>query len=226
VGTLRGVRLALKLQLGSLMLLFALIDAVVLLRLLMTGLLGDQPEGLARNLYPFLVPVPLLLLGIPALADLVALERRAGCLDLALTAPAVELYFFQRAAAVAAVLVAQGWLVVTAMWLISDAGFALLTVLLQVVAITLFVAAVTAFWAVHLRAAGAVWLAALATVAPFYNWLFFIPIAPPLLSADGPLLPGAREGLSWAGSFLVLTASGALFLLYTRRRLRRPETLL
>ena len=64
-------------------------------------LLGDR--GRARgDLHVRWSSCRFLILGLPALSGLVEVERRAGCLDLALSAPAVGGYFLRRAGAVCA----------------------------------------------------------------------------------------------------------------------------
>jgi len=78
-----------------------------------------QPEGSADSLFLWVFQVPSLALGLPALAGMVDQERRAGCLDLALSAPAAEAYFVRRAAAVCAVIAVQGYLVMILGWFIQ-----------------------------------------------------------------------------------------------------------
>ena len=107
---LRSFRLSLGLLLGRRLLLFAVIDVVVVGWLVLAMLLESDGDA-ARDLYRYAFLVPSLILGLPALAGMVDLERRAGCLDLALSAPAAEAYFVRRAGAVCAVVAAQGVIV-------------------------------------------------------------------------------------------------------------------
>ena len=107
---LRSLRLTLELLLGRRLLLFAILDLVVLGTGLLSMLLA--PEGGADSPYFNIFLIPSLFLGLPALAGMVDVERRAGCLDLALSAPAAEIYFVRRAAAVGSVMAFQGALVV------------------------------------------------------------------------------------------------------------------
>jgi hypothetical protein len=172
--------------------------------------------------------VPLLALGVPALADLVALERRAGCLDLALAAPAGELYFLRRAGVVLTVLLLQAGIVVLGGWIATDGSFPLLTVVGQLVAVTLFTGAATVFWATRLGNAGSVWLASMATVAIAAHWTFWMPVVSPRPGGPriGKLLPDPWGTWEWATRALPLLVGATLLLLYARRRLRRPELLL
>ncbi len=222
--SLRSGYLSLSLLLGRRLALFAVIDALVLLYLLYSMLL--ESEGDAGSIFRYAFLLPSLLLALPALAGLVDLERRAGCLDLALSSPAAEAYFVRRAGAVCAVIAAQGFLVMLLGWLVGGCGFPLLPPLLQVVVVSLFLGAVSLFWAVRLRTSGAVWLASAATVALMSPWFFISPIPPRFYARYGRFLPGGEEALPWLRSLAVLAAGAALFYLYARRRLRRPERML
>jgi hypothetical protein len=222
--SLRSGYLSLSLLLGRRLALFAVIDALVLLYLLYSMLL--ESEGDAGSLFRYAFLLPSLLLALPALAGLVDLERRAGCLDLALSSPAAEAYFVRRAGAVCAVIAAQGFLVMLLGWVAGDRGFPLLPPLLQVVVVSLFLGAVSLFWAVRLRTSGAVWLASAATVALMSPWFFISPIPPRFYAHYGRFLPGVEEALPWLRGMAILAAGAALFYLYARRRLRRPERML
>ena len=221
---LRSMRLSLSLLLGRRLVLFAVIDALVVGYLLLQMLLNS--EGDAGDIYRYAFLLPSLFLALPALAGLVDLERRAGCLDLALSAPAAEAYFLRRAGAVCAVVAVQGCLVMIPSWILSDFGFPLLAPLIQIVVISLFLATVSLFWAVRLRTSGEVWLASAVTVALMSPWFFANPIPQRLTTQYGSLLPGAEESLPWLRSLAILTVGAALFYLYARRRLRRPERML
>ena len=221
---LRSMRLSLSLLLGRRLVLFAVIDGLVVGLLLLQMLL--KSEGNAGNIYHFAFLLPSLILALPALAGLVDLERRAGCLDLALSAPAAEAYFVRRAGAVCAVTAFQGSLVIILGWFLGDLGFPLLAPLIQIVVISLFLATVSLFWAVRLRTSGAVWLASAVTVALMSPWFFANPIPQRLTAHYGRFLPGAEESLPWLRSLAILAVGAALFYLYARRRLRRPERML
>ncbi|HYX26623.1 MAG TPA: hypothetical protein VFC23_20890, partial [Thermoanaerobaculia bacterium] len=75
---LRSLHLSLDLLLGRRLLLFAALDAVALVLSALSMLL--QSEGAAGDLYLSVFLAPAVLLGLPALAGMVDLERRAGCL--------------------------------------------------------------------------------------------------------------------------------------------------
>ncbi|HEV7670747.1 MAG TPA: hypothetical protein VGS22_19685 [Thermoanaerobaculia bacterium] len=221
---LRTTRLSLELLLGRRLLMFAVVDFLVVGAALIAMLLGsgDEPQAVWSGV----VLPPFLLLGLPALSGIVEVERRAGCLDLALTTPAAEGYFLRRVASVCGVLCVQGWLLMGFDWLYEGgAGFPLLSVLMQVPIISLFLGATALFWAVRLKSGGAVWLASMGTVLAFSRWFFANPIPDRHQGVFNAWLPGPEESLSWLGGALVLGAATLILFLYARRRLRRPETL-
>jgi hypothetical protein len=221
---LRTTRLSLELLLGRRLLLFAAVDFLAVMAALLSMLLGAGDEPAA--VWSGVVLPPFLLLGLPALSGLVEVERRAGCLDLALTAPNAEAYFLRRVASVCGVLCAQGWLLMGIDWLHEGgAGFPLLTVFVQVAILSLFLGAAALFWAVRLKSGGAVWLAAMGTVLAFSRWFFLSPIPDRHHGVFNGWLPGPEESLSWSGGALVLGAATSILFLYARRRLRRPEML-
>jgi hypothetical protein len=221
---LRSMRLSLSLLLGRRLVLFAVIDALVVGYLVLQMLLESDAD--AADLYRYAFLLPSLLLALPALAGLVDLERRAGCLDLALSVPAAEAYFVRRAGAVCGVIAIQGYLVMILGWYLGDFGFPLLAPLIQIVVVSLFLATVSLFWAVRLRTSGAVWLASAVTVTAMSPWFFANPIPQRLTAHYGRFLPGAEESLPWLRSLAILAVGAALFYLYARRRLRRPERML
>jgi hypothetical protein len=216
----------LQLQLGRQLTVLGVLDAVLVGFGVLTAMTAEGSP--AAILYTSGGLVPLLVLGVPALADLVALERRAGCLDLALAAPAGELYFLRRLGVVVAALLAQGVGLLVVAWLLTDGEFPLLTAVAQLAAVTLFVAAVTLFWAVRLGSAGSVWLASMVTVAAAGKWLFWTPVVTALPGGPriGKLLPNPWGIWEWATRFTPLVVATLLLLSYARRRLQRPETLL
>jgi hypothetical protein len=224
--TVRWARSCLRLQLGRQLAVVVVVDLVLVAVGVLDALI--EPGEPAVGLYFGAVLVPLLVLGLPALADLVALERRAGCLDLALMAPAGELYFLRRAGVVVGLMAGQGSLVMTFAWALGGGTFPWLTVELQLLAATAFAAAATLFWAVRLGSAGAVWLAALVTVVAAGRWMFWNPVVTAVPGAPrvGKLLPPPWELWAWATHAVPLAIGAALLLLYARRRLRRPELML
>jgi hypothetical protein len=221
--SLLGFRLLLELQLGSRMLLFAVVDVVLLGSALFNALgAGGEPAAV----YLGVVILPLLLLGVPALANVVALERSAGSLDLALSVPDTERYFLRRSAAVCGLMTAQAWGCLLALWLAEARSFPLLPPLLQSAVLAALLGAVVLFWAVRVQTAGGVWFATLITVALLGRWFFANPVPLRGSTAAHSLLGEPAESLEWGGGMAVLLLGAAFFFLHARRRLRRPERML
>lgn len=220
---LRSLKLSLELLLGRRLWLFAGIDALVILSAVLRALLGDGGEP--AGIYNWVILMPFLVLGLPALSGIVEVERRAGCLDLALSTPGAVRYFVRRAGAVCGFMAVQGWLLAVLDWLYEGRGFPLLVVLSQIAAVALFLGALALFWAVRLKTAGAVWLASMVTLALLRSWFFRNPI-PAYFEQFGPWLPGRDEAVPWLTSLAVLGLATTLLSLYARRRLRRPESML
>ncbi|HEV2721000.1 MAG TPA: hypothetical protein VG323_13340, partial [Thermoanaerobaculia bacterium] len=153
--------------------LFIGFDALFLFAGMMMGINGAHAS--AADFWHPLVVLPALFVAVPILADTVAVERRSGTLDLALTSPGARLYFERRVAAVAALIVAQGWICILAVRILKE-PFPLSGPLAQTVSVALFVAAVTLNWSVRLRTAGAVMFATYATALAFSPWLASNPI--------------------------------------------------
>lgn len=226
---------AIDLLLDRLFWLFAVADAVVILQLLVSALLGG---GRLESLYLSMAIWPMILLGIPALAGVVALERRAGSLDLALAVPSTELYFVRRVAPVAGLLIVQGWLLtlVTLVivheggvlaYVLSARGLALLPAVLHTAEVGLLVGAVALFWASRIATTGGVLVASFATVFALAKWV----LANPIVHETGPrgdwwlgLVPGPVLVVVW--NLAVIALAAVLFYLYARARLRRPEAML
>ncbi len=220
---LRRLRLSLGLLLGRREVLFLILDAVLVIgQLLLMWIAGG---GLSQ-VYRSVTLHPLLLLGVPAMANLVALERQAGSLDLALTTASVEAYFLRRIGAVLTITGAQALLVLLGFWFFGTDPFPLVSVVLQVLAANALLGSVVLFWAVHVHSAGAVWSASVITILLLQRWFFFDPMPNRYHSKSGIFLPSAEEALEWSTHLAVLIAAIVLFFLYARRRLLRPETLL
>ena len=220
----RTLRRTLDLLLGRRLRLFVVADVLVIGWTFLGMLLdaGDEPQALFRQV----VLVPMLILGLPALAGLVEVERRAGCLDLALSAPAVERYFLRRAVAVSLVMVLQGWLLMLVTWLREGQSFPLVSCLAQVAVVSAFLGALALFWAVRLKTAGGVWLASVATAIALQRWFFHNPVPDRHFGIHAALFPREEALLDWTVSVAVLGAATVLLYFYARRRLRRPETLI
>jgi len=201
--------------------LFVGLDLMFMFAGLLIGLQQDE-KGSARGLWlPFFL-MPALVVGVPMLADAVAVERRSGTLDLALTSPGARFYFERRVLSVCALIVAQGWIAVVLLRLFMP-RFPLSGPLAQAVSVALFIGAVTLNWSVRLRTSGAVMFATYVTALVFSNWLFSIPIHPPE-SMDGPMT--FIDIVQWTQNNLVLLSSAAVFYAYARQRLMRPELII
>lgn len=197
------------------MLLFAGLDLLLLLAGVMIGLSGES--GSAREMWlPFFV-MPVLIVGVPMLADTVAVERRSGTLDLALTSPGARFYFERRVLSVCGLMVIQGCIAMTLTRLLLD-RFPLSGPCVQAVSVALFTGAVTLNWAVRLRTAGAVMFATYLTALVFSPWVFSIPVHP---SEFEPMT--AIDIWQWTQTNLVLLSCAAVFYGYARQRLLRPE---
>lgn len=194
------------------------------LLLFVTLVLAMAAGGEARSAWHMLVVAPLLLLGGAILSDVVAVERRSGSLDLALSSPGARHLFERRLGAGLAVLLGQSWLVILVMWFSWSRGFALVPALGQALVLVGLLGAATLFWAVRLRTPGAVMLASVGTIALLGKWSLVPPM--PELAVHGILLPPLAETLDWARGCAVLAAAGVLLYLHARRRLDRPELLL
>ncbi len=174
------------------------------------------------RLYPRIVVMPMLVLGLPATAGTVALERRAGSLDLALAVPSTEGYFLRRLAPVWLFLTLQGWIVLV---LAAD-GWDLARGLYQCTATAALLAAATMFWAVRLKTSGAVLVATLTTVGLLSPWIFYSPAAGSTLGMPPELWGVPLEVLSWCWKAAVESLAAVILFLYARNRLRRPESML
>ncbi len=174
------------------------------------------------RIYPLVVVMPMLVLGLPAMSGVLALERRAGSLDLALAVPSTERYFLRRIVPVCLFLTAQGWMVLA---LAAD-GWELLRALYQCAATVALLGALILFWAVRLKTSGAVLVASVVTVGLLNPWIFYNPGTPFVPGAAGEFLGIRLEILAWGWTAAVETLAAAILFLYARERLRRPESML
>jgi len=215
------VRLSLRLLTERRAALFIAVDALFLFAGLMIGLAGT---GSVTEFWLPLFLMPLLVVGVPMLADTVAVARRSGALDLALTSPGARFYFERRVGAVVLLAILQGWLALLIARLFNRSEpFPLSGPLVQVIFVALFIGAVTLNWAVRVRGAGAVIFATYATAAVFAPWLFANPIHPPT-TMNGPMTVG--DIIGWTQNNLVLLAAAATFYLYARQRLAHQEAII
>lgn len=204
--------------------LFLIADVVLYLGGLIEGLVAT---GRLVSIYRMTFLVPCLLLELPVLSGVVALERRAGGLDLALAVPSTEGYFVRRIAPICAFFFGQGWLALVPGWLLlgADHGWDLARALMQSLVISLFLGAVALFWAVRLKTSGAVFMASLMTTICFFRWIH----SSPFLSRYTffrTLAGIPMDVLFWIRDMTILTLAATILYLYARERLRRPETML
>lgn len=192
---------------------------------LFTGLMiSFAGNGSVRDFWLPLFLLPSIFLGVPVMADAVAVERRSGTLDLALTSPGARLYFERRVAAVAAVMIAQGWIVILAATLLNHTKFPVWGPLVQVVFVAVFLSAATLNWSLRLKTAGAVIFATYATLLAFAPWVFSNPIHPPAEMPNGAMT--AEDVVDYLQQNLVLFAAAAVFYAYALQRLTRPESII
>jgi hypothetical protein len=215
-------RRTLELLTGRWLWAVAALDGVLLLM----GLLGMLLMGMeATAFFGELVLTPLLMLAPAILAGTVAVERESGSLDLALAVPSVERYFLLRVVLVVGLFAVQSWALVLLFWIKEGLSFPLLPALLHALLVCAVVGAASLFWAVRLASRGAVWGATLVTALLLGRWLGYNPVPARLTGEGGRWWPALENVTEWAISAAVLATATVLFLLYTRRRLRRPETL-
>lgn len=215
------VRLSLRLLTERRAVLFISIDALFLFAGLMIGLGGN---GSVQEFWLPLFLMPLLVIGVPMLAETMAVERRSGTLDLALTSPGARFYFERRVGAVITLAVLQGWMAMALVRLMMRSEpFPLSGPLVQTVSVALFIGAVVLNWAVRVRTAGAVIFATYATAIAFTPWLFSNPMHPPT-TMNGPMSVG--DVIAWSQDNLVLLAAAVTFYLYARQRLASPEAII
>lgn len=213
-------RYAFELLLERRLWLFLVADALIVLISIFDILVGG---GEAFEFYRQAVIVPFLLIGLPALSSLLALERRAGSLDLALAVPSTERYFLRRILPVCLCLVVQAWCVL--IFAIEDRGD-LLRSLFQSLTVALLLGALSLFWAVRLRTSGAVLVACLGTVLVLSKWVLYDPT---ISKSGGPperLLGIAVPVLDWIWNLCILAVATGILFQYARERLRRPETMI
>ena len=202
--------------------IFLVIDGLLVIGGLIEALIGG---GGSEQIFRSTVFWPSLLLGLPAVSGVVALERRAGSLDLALAVPSTERYFRHRLLAIHGLLLIQGLVLVSLAHLeaSSETRGEGLRVLYQCLELQVVLAAVVLFWASRLESSGAVLLASLGTAALFSPWI----LRSPDVGVDFWGVLGRHQRLvEWWFEALFLAAAALLFYLYARLRLRRPEALL
>lgn len=217
----RRLRLALAVQLGERTGLLLAADAFLLLQGTFIALIGG---GEAKDFYLLTALLPLVLLGPPALADLVALERRSGSLDLTLAAGSREALFLMRTCAVFCLMWLQGSAVMIIVEATVPESSHLVASLFQLAAVSALIAGASLFWTVHLKGAGGSWLATLGTLALLGRWTLFVPV--PARHADPASVGWLGLERGTLSALAILAGASLLLTAYALRRLQRPEGLL
>ncbi len=192
---------------------------------LFTGLMiSFAGNGSVRDFWLPLFLLPSIFLGVPIMADAVAVERRSGTLDLALTSPGARLYFERRVVSVSALMITQGWLAMLIARALNAAYFPLSGPLVQIVIVAIFITAVTLNWSLRLKTAGAVIFATFATMLLFAPWVFSNPIHPAVEMPNGTMK--LEDIVDYVQQNLVLASAAVVFYLYALQRLSRPESII
>jgi len=215
---------------GKLM-IFLIGDFLVLL----WGILAAFTRGgKLEEIYRVGVVTPMLLLLPISLSALIALERRAGSLDLALAAPSPPAFFLRRLWAPLGLMLGQGlFLLLLAFGEKSSLADLvagrfpgwpdLVRALCSMILVAFTIAAALLFWATRLRKGGTVFLAGVATLLPLFPFLYTSPrLAPPPLFARN-VFEAYQGELAWLWQMVVLTVATLLLFFAALDRLRRPE---
>ena len=233
VGPWKQIAYSFQLILERRLWLFLVIDGILVLQGTLDSLIGG---GELDEIFNGSVFMPTTLLCLPALSGVVALERRVGSLDLALSAPSTERYFLRRVVPICTLFFLQGALFLILSYLENHGFnqifgphspvFGLVRVLIQCALFHLFIGTVVLFWATRLRTVGGVWGAALITVMIFRSWLLTNPLLKGAISSNELLWGIPRPLLSWMWAMAVIAVATLILYLYARERLWRPETML
>lgn len=191
-------------------------DGLFVLGVLVVALLEGEWSGFWIG-----VVAPYVVVAGPLLADGLALERRAGCLDLALSSPGSSFYFERRALVLGGVVFLQGLLLIVFARLFVQ-EFLLAPAILRAVTADAFMLSAVLFWTTRLQTAGAVSVASVATAVLFAPWLGAFPIHKDYVG----LVESPSALLAAFAPDLVLGAASLVLYAYARRRLARPESLL
>jgi hypothetical protein len=219
---LQRTRLSLELLFDKRAFVFGGVYLVVLFLSLVSAVMGER-----TFFYGEVFLVPLLLIGTPVLADCIALERRAGSLDLALSSPGAKMYFVRRIGALVGAAVVQGWLLLFVEWaFVSTRRYPVWMLLVQVVVVSVLFGAIILFWAVRLKSPGAVVFAASLTILALKPWFFSDPVGFEIDQMTGRFALPFEAYSTFLKNNLVLASAAIVFYLYAHRRLARPESLL
>ncbi len=174
------------------------------------------------RLYPRIIVMPMLVIGLPAMSSVLALERRAGSLDLALAVPSTERYFLRRIVPVSCFMVLQSWLVL----LLAARGWDLVRALFQSAVLSALLTGVVLFWAVRLKTSGAVLVASAITAGLLTPWIFFSPAIQVVIGLPEDFFGVPMPVIVWMWKATIQALAAMIFFLYARERLRRPEAML
>ncbi len=218
----RRTRYAFQLLLERRWTLYLVGDAFFLFAGLLEAIDAMGGSDWIDRIYPRIVVMPMLVLGLPAMSSVLALERRAGSLDLALAVPSTERYFLRRIMPVSCFMVLQGWLVL----LLAATGWNLLRALFQSAVLSALLTAIVLFWAVRLRTSGAVLVASAITAGLLNPWIFFSPATGAAVGLPEEFWGLPVPVIQWMWKAAMQALAAMIFFLYARARLRRPEAML
>lgn len=223
----------LELLLEGRLLLFLIGDFLAMVWGIFSALLAG---GKIDKVYALGVLLPTLPMLCSALSSVIALERRAGSLDLALAAPSPTRFFLRRLWPPLVLAWLQGNLVLLLAFFEAhrlDEIFAgqlrqtgnLLRASISWVLVLLTVAAINLFWATRLRTGGGVFVANLLSLLALSPFLFHPPILGPKRLHPADLFDVYHAELVWLWPQVVLILTALLFSSAGLARLRRPEVL-
>jgi hypothetical protein len=212
------------------LILFFVIDGFLVF---VGSLVSLETGGRVESIYSSVVVYPTMLFAVPILANVVALERRSGSLDLALATPSTERYFLRRVLPICGFFILQGWILPHIVLLSSGAWgetvnvklATFLTLHVHIAIVSLLVGAVCLYWGSRLQSTGAVMVASGFSLGLLQKWIFN-PLAEVPFGMVHTWLGISVHVLAQTWSLVVLTVATFLFYLYARERLRRPEVML
>jgi hypothetical protein len=210
------IRLSLQLLTERRMMLFLAVDAAFLLLALLMAFEGNGSQAFWMSL----VLGPALVIGVPILSESVAVERRAGTLDVVLASPGAWFYFQRRIASFSLLLILHGECAVI-FTRIAVGRFPLSGPMLQVVTITLLLAAAMFNWSLRTRSSGAAAFATYATTIGLAPWFYSNPVIP----SDVRGSMTSVEIVTWLTANLILLAAAAVLYAYALQRLANPEAI-
>lgn len=223
----------LELLLEGRLLLFLIGDFLALVWGIFSALLAG---GKIDKVYALAVLLPTLPMLGSALSSVIALERRAGSLDLALAAPSPARFFLRRMWPPLVLAWLQGNLVLLVAFfeahrleeiLALQLRFSgtLLRASISWVLVLLTVGAINLFWATRLRSGGGVFVANLLSFLALSPFFFHPPMLGPKRQHPVDFFDVYNAELVWLWPQVVLLLTALLFFFAGLARLRRPEVL-